>query len=337
MAFLKYKYASLCAASFFLIGACTSVVIPYRGNIPSDARHTAKSRHNLVYAMQPDNVFLSRFDTGHGSRHQAHYFSLSAAGQNFHGEYFQSLSPGKHKTIIVLPIFGSSEIPSASIAAHLFDWDTNVLLLHDPGDLFDWEFLATIEKERDFFVSVADTVKKFENAVEGTKKIVSWFVQKPDVDPDRIGIVGLSLGAMVAVAAAGVDDRISAVALVMGGARFDEIFARSNAEFIRRVRKNAFIKFAISPEEFSRKIRQAAHSIEPEIWAKNLNPSQVIFFEAAYDGFLPKSSRLALYRALGSPEAVVFYHNHKTSFISATVAGLNYTPWKIRSFFKEKL
>ena len=50
-----------------------------------------------------------------------------------------------------------------------------------------------------------------EDQVEDTRSAVSFLQTRPEVDPERIGVVGSSFGAAVAVYAAGVDDRIKAV------------------------------------------------------------------------------------------------------------------------------
>lgn len=47
--------------------------------------------------------------------------------------------------------------------------------------------------------------------VEDTRAAVTFMQSRPEVDPDRIGVVGSSFGAAVAVYSAGVDDRIAAV------------------------------------------------------------------------------------------------------------------------------
>ncbi len=50
-----------------------------------------------------------------------------------------------------------------------------------------------------------------EDQVEDVKNAVTWFAKHPNVDGDRIGVIGHSFGAAVAVYAGGVDKRIAAV------------------------------------------------------------------------------------------------------------------------------
>ncbi len=50
-----------------------------------------------------------------------------------------------------------------------------------------------------------------EDQVDDTRAAVSFMQTRPEVDPERIGVVGSSFGAAVAVYTAGIDDRVKAV------------------------------------------------------------------------------------------------------------------------------
>ena len=52
--------------------------------------------------------------------------------------------------------------------------------------------------------------------LETVRDAVSYVSEKPEVDPDRVAVVGFSLGASLALAAAGEDSRIKAVVDVFG-------------------------------------------------------------------------------------------------------------------------
>src|SRR5438093_6406025 len=52
--------------------------------------------------------------------------------------------------------------------------------------------------------------------VDDTKHALSFLATRPEVDPDRIGVIGASFGAAVAVYTAGVDSRVGACISVGG-------------------------------------------------------------------------------------------------------------------------
>lgn len=335
-------YFSLLLTLTLLIYGCAAVDRPSPADFSSKKITLDYLRESPIERNERDVMISREVPSESNSLHDVYSIFVRCAKKDasclsIEGLYFKSPASGKKKVTIVLPIYGSSEIPPSSIAAHLLDWDTNVVLLRDPGDLFEWKLLAEAKTEEEFFFSIKRSVLKFGEAIAGIRGILTWLTKTQDISPKRIGIVGLSLGAMVATTAAGMDQRISATALVMAGARLDEIFLKSEADEIRSARENALLRFARSPEDFSAKIRQATRMIEPADWASNISPQNVILFQAGYDSFIPETSRHALRDALRAPETITFFHDHRVSFLSTTIAGLNYTPWKIREFFRRRL
>jgi dipeptidyl aminopeptidase/acylaminoacyl peptidase len=109
------------------------------------------------------------------------------------------LEPGeKRPAFMVLHGFGSNHTSGNSIgpAKMLCDWGYVVLRFsyRGCGDS-DGEFGRIICLEQ----------------VEDTKNALTFLQSRPEVDPDRIGLLGSSFGAAVAVYTGGVDERVAAV------------------------------------------------------------------------------------------------------------------------------
>jgi dienelactone hydrolase len=64
-------------------------------------------------------------------------------------------------------------------------------------------------------------------SVLDVRRTVDWIQTRPEFDSKRIGIVGISLGALVAATCYGVDERISASAFMLGGADLAHILWNS--------------------------------------------------------------------------------------------------------------
>src|SRR5438067_5054764 len=60
-----------------------------------------------------------------------------------------------------------------------------------------------------------------------TSTVASWLREQPSVDPERIGTVGISLGAVVAHLAMGTDDRLGAGVALLGGGNLPRLRRRS--------------------------------------------------------------------------------------------------------------
>src|SRR5438132_1321942 len=57
--------------------------------------------------------------------------------------------------------------------------------------------------------------------------VVEWIMRQPDVDPRRIGVVGVSLGAIITHLTMGRDSRLSAGVAVLGAGDLPDLYRRS--------------------------------------------------------------------------------------------------------------
>jgi len=81
------------------------------------------------------------------------------------------------------------------------------------------------------FHAVWQTEDNYETAVSA---VIDWLVARDDVDPDRIGIMGMSMGSRWGVLAAARDDRVKAVCGQMANVgSFDMIFEQAQPNFKR--------------------------------------------------------------------------------------------------------
>ena len=78
--------------------------------------------------------------------------------------------------------------------------------------LAEWGYVAMRFDFRGCGESEGETARVLcEDQVEDVKNAVTWFARQPYVDGEKIGVIGHSFGAAVAVYAGGVDKRIAAV------------------------------------------------------------------------------------------------------------------------------
>lgn len=72
-------------------------------------------------------------------------------------------------------------------------------------------FVHYLDRTRDRRVIYSRIKQDYPTWMSVTRDAVSWIATHPGVDPDRIGIVGISLGAALAIDTAGADPRIKAL------------------------------------------------------------------------------------------------------------------------------
>ena len=82
---------------------------------------------------------------------------------------------------------------------------------------------------------------------EDVRAVVRWLLQRKDIDPKRIAVVGHSEGAWVALLAAAREKRISAVASIAGP-------ATTGAELVLEQQQRALDQMKLTPEERDKKV-----------------------------------------------------------------------------------
>ena len=113
---------------------------------------------------------------------------------------------------------------------------------------------------------------------------LSWLLEQPWVDPERVELVGVSLGVPFAAAAGGVDERFSRVWLIHGGA--------DNVAWVKHVARKDV------PNDLLRGIvaRTAlflvySSSLEARDWIAEIAPRPLIVIAARDDDFVPPEAQ----------------------------------------------
>lgn len=161
--------------------------------------------------------------------------SFASSGVNGHvlnrveGLYLRSRQPGPKKLLIVLPIWGSSRYPPQKIAygyaAHTRG-DAHAIWLYGEPPVFPWRELWIVAGEANWIEVANDSVERYRAAVNDTRRLIDWLGTREEVDPDRIAVVGFSMGALAASTIMGIDSRVAAGVFMTGGADFAEIMAQ---------------------------------------------------------------------------------------------------------------
>ena len=121
--------------------------------------------------------------------------------------------------------------------------------------------------------------------------VLTWLEARPDVDPNRLGANGVSLGAITIHGVMGQDPRIKAAVTFVGGGDFPYIYQNStllNLSLGRRRR--------VGPEDIA-----TLQPIDPLALAPNNRPRRVLMIQAARDLVIPPYASKELWNALGRP------------------------------------
>jgi carboxymethylenebutenolidase len=73
-----------------------------------------------------------------------------------------------------------------------------------------------LDRTKERRASFATLFQNFQPWTETVRDALAWVVSRPDVEPDRVGLVGISLGAALGLAVAGDDGRVGALVTYFG-------------------------------------------------------------------------------------------------------------------------
>jgi dienelactone hydrolase len=156
-------------------------------------------------------------------------------------------------------------------------------------------------------------VSALSQAVLDVRRTYDMLASRPEVDPERIGVLGISLGGILGATSAGVDERIARAALILTGGDLRHM--------IRHAREARELSEQIDrfPAEQRSKIWQAIDSVDPLTHAAALKQramaGKVLMINAAEDDVVPRRCTDKLASALDITDRVVWLEGlgHYTS------------------------
>jgi hypothetical protein len=140
---------------------------------------------------------------------------------------------------------------------------------------------------------------------------LDWLGRQRGVDAQRLGIVGISHGAMIGPCVMGTDSRLMAGVFCMGGADEALIVARSRERSVRRFRERVMRVHGLTDPEELLRLGQAQVSLaEPLRYAAAVDPRKVLLFKTARDRTVVPEAQDKLWEALGRPRRITLPFGH---------------------------
>lgn len=218
-------------------------------------------------------------------------------------EYYQPKSPGKHPAVVLVhhwrmnKPFAEQELARAlaeagiAVAMPLMPYH----MQRSPAGYRSG--LAMISGD------VPRTLRAVTQAAAEIHAVAQWLREQPEVDTGRIGIAGISLGAIVSAIAVGQRDEFDAIALILGGGDVADVLWTSPSTWM--VRK------PLNDQGYTEEIlRQELAPIEPLNCLKAEQGKKVLMVNATYDFVIPKRDTDALWDRLGCPRIVWVESGH---------------------------
>ena len=162
---------------------------------------------------------------------------------------------------------------------------------------------------------------------------LDWLCSQGGVDARRLGIIGISHGAIIGPCVMGADSRLLAGVFCMGGAHEAMIVARSRERSVRRFRERIMQVHGLTdPKDLLRLPQAQASRTEPMRYAGAVDPRSVLLFKTRLDRAVVPEAQDKLWEALGRPRRITLPLGH----IGFGLA-FYYAARRAAEFFRERL
>jgi len=283
--------------------------------------------------------------TGVSSQYELRLLEIPSIGDNGQqdnlvtAKYYRSTLPGSHPLVIVLPIWGSYTYPPRKFSSSIQRRSNGAAhVLHVQGDthLADWSGLVAATDESEFLELWREAVERQRVTIVDVRRLIDWAEQRPEIDADRVALIGCSLGAVVAGTIATQEPRLAATVTVMGGSHLHSVLASCDGKRATIVQEKAE-SFGWSREEFEAQLEPIMSVVDAAEYPDRVDPRRVLIIEANRDKCVPEEAREDFWLALGRPERISMDYDHAPAFYSMTPIGLSWMRRRIWEFLEPRL
>jgi len=237
--------------------------------------------------------------------------------ENIKIDYYVQKRQGKFPTVLILPIAGGIDFSVRSFASRFALNGFNCAIVRSRK--VDLEDTKTAEEVEDYF----------RQTVLDNRKVLDYLVEREEVDENRLGCLGLSLGGINASILSAVDERLKCSVWGLAGGSIADIAILSREKRIKDYIK-ALVEQGISVETIRTELSGKV-ATDPLKLAKHIDARNVLMYIASFDRVVPRECGDRLWEAIGKPEVIYLFSGHYSS-----VLYLPYAETRSLSFFKKK-
>ena len=238
-----------------------------------------------------------------------------------HLEYFRPVAEGKRPAVVVLHILGGDFDLSRLFCRQLAHNGVAALFLVMP--YYGPRRQPDIET-RMISIDPRTTVAGMRQAVADIRWAAAWLGSRDEIDAERLGIFGISLGGITASLAATVEPKFRKICPMLAGANIGKIAWERRQ--LRQIRES-WLAQGGTEEEFM----AITDQINPALLGDRVRDRKILMLNATDDEVIPRECTDALWNAFGQPE-IVWYDAGHTSAIIHIFDGLA----RVTRFFVEE-
>lgn len=248
---------------------------------------------------------------------------FSAGGQAY-AEYYEPKGRAKFPVVLVLPHLAGDASLEQFLCRGLASTGIGALIIFGPyyrTELGSLNWMRASKNPTD----LVEVVQLMRDSVTVVRQSVDWLQQQPNVQSRSFGIVGVSLGGIIAALTAGLDDRLQFCEYLLAGGDMNRLMGLSH--LTKAVRSTAQAN-GFGPED----LQPLWMLIDPISVAARARTKPTLMINALFDLTVPRDCTLELWRALGRPRMVWLPTEHATAMLLAP-----YLRWRTVRYFQQMM
>jgi dienelactone hydrolase len=213
------------------------------------------------------------------------------ANNTVHAEYFQPVGTGKRPAVVVLHILGADFALSRYMAARLADQGVPALFVKLP---YYGERKPVGSPRRFLSADIERSMQSMRQGICDVRRAGAWLAARPEVDPAKLGVAGISLGGIVAAVSVAVDPALNRGALLLAGGNLADILWEMPEALVFR---QAWLASGRTKADLA----VLTDPYDPMSYARRLVGKRLMMVAGKVDEVIPPASAQALWDAAGRP------------------------------------
>lgn len=284
---------------------------------PEENKQMKEFREEQERVEKEEGFWKKKYDVYSGNLESINPMDGTPYQNRFY--YFKTRKEGKNPLIFLFPVIMGITPVEKFMAAYFARKGMNVLIARLSEDVTD---ISRPIEDIDGF--------QIRNAVSA-RVLYDMAIEFPEVDENRFGAVGSSMGGIRLLIIMGVDKRFKYGVTYVAGGNVPDILTHSEVEEITALRDAKMKELGVDNLNDYKKKLQGVVTIDPLVFARLVNKDNLNMSISKKDKGVPTRNQLEIWNRLGKPRASFLSRGHVYSVITSFLRRK-----KIRQYFEEK-
>lgn len=241
-------------------------------------------------------------------------------------DYYQPLDTAGAPLVILFHGIGDQLlIPCKSLARSLVKRGMACLVLYS---VFHSQRMPDEVKKRYPSLSPDEWFEHYTISITDIRQAIDWAKSRPEINAQKVGVIGISFGGFISAITMGIDDRIKAGAFLIAGGNSQKIGRFSRKHSMKKEYRVTEEEYHHNQQAYRQYLSEVAergfenvtppnraYLIDPMTFGHCLQERSVLMLNALWDEYIPREATLDLWEAAGKPAISWFPGTHTTFWL----------------------